>query len=118
MDLRKAFDVCYHEILFKKLRNKGITGRSLDWFKSYLGGRRQVVEVNGHKSSPESIDMSVIQGSILGPTLFLIYIDDLPSSSLLDTFLFADDTQGLKAGKNLPELIANVNSELKKWASG
>ena len=75
-----------------------------------------MVEVNGHKSSPESIDMSVIQGSILGPTLFLIYIDDLPSSSLLDTFLFADDTQGLKAGKNLPELIDNVNSELKKWA--
>ena len=116
LDLREAFDVCNHEILFKKLGNKGITGRSLDWFKSYLGGRRQVVEVNGHKSSPESIDMSVIQGSILGPTLFLIYIDDLPSSSLLETFLFADDTQGLKAGKNLPELIDNVNSELKKWA--
>ena len=105
LDLRKAFDVCDHEILFKKLKSKGITGRSLEWFKSYLGGRRQVVEVNGHKSTPESIDMSVIQGSILGPILFLVYIDDLPSSSLLETFLFADDTQGLKAGKNLPELI-------------
>ena len=60
--------------------------------------------------------MSVIQGSILGPILFLVYFDDLPSSSLLETFLFADDTQGLKAGKNLPDLIDCVNSELKKWA--
>ena len=116
LDLRKAFDVCNHSILFKKLENKGIKGRSLEWFKSYLTGRGQVVDVNGHKSPPETIDMSVIQGSILGPILFLVYIDDLPSSSHLETFLFADDTQGLKAGKNLPELIDSVNSELKKWA--
>ena len=95
---------------FKKLQNKGIKGRSLESFKSYLTGRRQVVDVNGHKSSPEPIDMSVIKGSILGPILFLVYIDDLPSSSLLETFLFADDTQGLKAGKNLPDLIDCVNS--------
>ena len=54
--------------------------------------------------------------SILGPILFLVYIDDLPSSSLLETFLFADDTQGLKAGKNLNELIDDVNLELIKWA--
>ena len=60
--------------------------------------------------------MSVIQGSILSPILFLIYIDNLPTSSLLETFLFANDTQGLKAGKNLCELIDNVNSELAKWA--
>ena len=59
--LRKAFDVCNHSILFKKLQNKGIKGRSLEWFKSYLTGRRQVVDVNGHKSSPEPIEMSVIQ---------------------------------------------------------
>ena len=105
-----------HEILFKKLKNKGVIGKSLDWFKSYLSGRRQIVDVNGYKSKQEEIDMSVIQGSILGPILFLVYIDDLPSSSLLETFLFADDTQGLKAGKNLNELIDEVNLELVKWA--
>ena len=65
---------------------------------SYLSGRSQIVDVNGYKSTQESIDMSVIQGSILGPILFLVYIDDLPTSSL-----FADYTQGLMAGKNLPE---------------
>ena len=52
----------------------------------------------------------------MGPILFLVYIDDLPSSSLLETFLFADDTQGLMAGNCLPDLIDNVNLELKKWA--
>ena len=65
---------------------------------SYLSGRSQILDINRYKSTQESIDMSVIQGSILGPILFLVYIDDLPTSSL-----FADDTQGLKAGKNLPE---------------
>ena len=59
---------------------------------SYLAGRRQIVEISGYKSKQEDIDMSVIQGSILGPVLFLIYIDDLPESSLLEAFLFADDT--------------------------
>ena len=116
LDLKKAFDVCNHEILFKKLASKGVTGNSLKWFRSYLSGRRQIVEVNGQKSTQETIEMSVIQGSILGPILFLVYIDDLPSSSLLETYLFADDTQGLKAGYNLPELINSVNLELKKWA--
>ena len=102
LDLRKAFDICNHEILFKKLENKGVTGNSLKWFKSYLLGRRQIGDVNGCKSKQEDIDMSIIQGSILGPILFLVYIDDLPFSSLLETFIFADDTQGLKAG--LPAL--------------
>ena len=75
-----------------------------------------MVDVNGHKSTEETIDMSVIQGSILRPTLFLIYIDDLPYSSLLETFLFADDTQGLMAGENLPELcgVENVGTMVQK----
>ena len=114
--LKKAFDVCNHEILFKKLKSKGVRGKTLDWFKSYLQARRQMVDVNGHKSTEETIDMSVIQGSILRPTLFLIYIDDLPYSSLLETFLFAGDTQGLMAGENLPELcgVEKVGTMVQK----
>ena len=70
----------------------------------------------GNISRELSLDMSVIQGSILGPILFLIYVDDLPPASNLETFLFADDTQGLIAGKNLNNLIDTVNAELEKWA--
>jgi len=62
------------------------------------------------------IDISVLQGSILGPILINIFINDLPLASSIVTFLFADDTQGLKRGKNLPELINDVNLELKRWA--
>ena len=112
LDLRQAFDVCNHEILFKKLGHKGIKGRALDWLKSYLGGRRQLVEVNGHKSSPESIDMSVVQGSILGPTLFLIYCTLMTCLLPLSQRPFCL----LMTPRNLPEIIENVNSELKKWA--
>ena len=91
-------------------------GKELNWLKSYLTGRGQVVDIDGNISRELSLDMSVIQGSILGPILFLIYVDDLPPASNLETFLFADDTQGLIAGKNLNNLIDTVNAELEKWA--
>ena len=89
---------------------------ALDWFQSYLSDRSQRVYLNGELSDPETIDISVLQGTILGPILFLCFINDLPNSSHLLSFLFADDTQGLAFGKNLPDLIAKVNLELRKWA--
>jgi hypothetical protein len=116
LDLKKAFDVCSHPILLKKLTKMGINGETLKWFKSYLANRSQKVQVNGQLSEALEIDISVLQGSILGPILFLIMINDLPLSSNLNTSMFADDTLGLERGKNLPELITKVNSELKKWA--
>ena len=117
LDLKKAFDTVNHEILFKKLEHLGIKGVALDWFKSYLTGRSQKVFLNGKLSDSQEIEISVLQGTILGPILFLCFINDLPNSSNLLTFLFADDTQGLATGRNLPELIDYVNAELKKWAS-
>jgi Reverse transcriptase (RNA-dependent DNA polymerase) len=117
IDLRKAFDVCSHKILLKKLKYFGINNIALEWFRSYLANRVQQVDVGGCLSDQTTINISVMQGSILGPILFLCYINDLPNSSALKTLLFADDTQGYMSGKNLPLLIDQVNNELKKWAS-
>jgi hypothetical protein len=117
LDLRKAFDVCDHGILLKKLEKMGIRGTTYNWFKNYLAGRSQFVDINGSHSEALDINISVIQGSILGPILFLCYINDFYSATSLFTALFADDTTGLGKGKNLNELTAYVNGELQKIAN-
>jgi hypothetical protein len=114
LDLRKAFDVCSHNILLTKLEKMGITNTALNWFKNYLSGRSQKVDINGVFSDPLDLDISVIQGSILGPILFLCYINDFWMATTLFSVLFADDTTGLGKGKNLGELTAYVNTELQK----
>jgi hypothetical protein len=116
LDLKKAFDVCSHSILLKKLSKMGINGTSLEWFKNYLAGRLQRVDINGNLSDELSLDISVIQGSILGPILFLCYINDFYSATSLFSVLFADDTTCLSKGKNLKDLIAYVSQELQKIA--
>jgi hypothetical protein len=117
LDLKKAFDVCSHPILLKKLEKMGVRGTALNWFKNYLAGRSQYVDINGTKSEALSLEISVIQGSILGPILFLCYINDFFSATSLFSLLFADDTICLGSGKKLDDLTAYVNSELKKVAN-
>jgi hypothetical protein len=114
IDLKKAFDVCSHEILLAKLNKMGIQDTALTWFRNYLSGRSQMVDINSVLSDPLSIDISVIQGSILGPILFLCYINDLWSATRLFTAFFADDGTALGKGKNLHELTTFVNTELQK----
>ena len=93
MDLSKAFDTLDHHILLKKLNNYGIEGPALDWFSSYLPGRQQYVELDGVSSSFSQLSTGVPQGSILGPLLFLIYMNDIPNASTFFKYvLYTDDT--------------------------
>jgi hypothetical protein len=117
LDLRKAFDVCSHEILLKKLKKMGIQGNAHKWFKSYLTNRSQCVDIAGIFSDQINLDISVIQGSTLGPILFLCYINDFWTATSLFSVLFADDTTCLARGYNLSELTAYVNDELRKIAN-
>ena len=93
IDLKKSFDTVNHDILLAKLENYGIRGVINSWFRSYLTDRKQTMEGNNVVSEAEKTLCSMPQGSVLGPLLFLLYINDIYKSPLLFTFyLFADDT--------------------------
>jgi len=113
-DLKKAFDCCDHSILLQKLSKYGIRDAELLWFKSYLSNRKQFVTINNMNSFLTDVLLGVPQGSILGPLLFLIYINDLPLSSKLFTLLFADDTTLLASSNSVESLCTFVNTEFKK----
>jgi hypothetical protein len=106
-----------YDVLLLKLEKLGITGTALEWFRSYLNGRTQKVDIDGALSDFEFIVISILQGSILGPILFLCFINDLPRCIDLFTLLFADDTASLSSGPELGPLLTKVNNELKNLAA-
>ena len=115
LDLSKVFDTINHEILCQKLQHYGILDTALAQIKSDLEDRTQFVQFGSHRSNSQKILCSVPHGSILGPLLFIIYINDLPNvSSLTQSLLFADDTSIFCSHKDANHLVSIVNNELAK----
>lgn len=113
IDLKKAFDTVDHNILVKKLEHYGIRGLAKDWVCSYLESRRQYVCINDSNSDCLDVKCGVPQGSILGPALFILYVNDMCNvSKSLKSILFADDTNLFYAGKDLDEVCKIVSREL------
>ena len=115
VDLSKAFDTVDHDILLAKLSYFGINNKYRNWFKSYLSNRQQYISYNNKNSSIKNIICGVPQGSILGPLLFLLYVNDLQNASqIFKPIMFADDTNLFYSHNNIKQLFQIVNQELKQ----
>ena len=114
LDFSKAFDTVDHSLLLRKLWLYGITDRNYAWIKSYLSNHLQYIQIDENSGTEFCVmKCGVPQGSILGPLLFLLYVNDLKSaSSVLDPIMFADDTNLFHTNSNIPKLFSTMIEEL------
>lgn len=116
VDLQKAFDTVKHDILLKKLEKLGVRGPAFKLISSFLGGRSQYTEICGVRSKTLNISTGIPQGSVLGPLLYLLYVESLSRAELLAKhYMFADDTALIYSGKDTRQLEVLVNKDLAKF---
>ena len=111
IDLQKAFDTIDHEILLQKMKYLGFSAATIKWFESYLANRIFKVNVGDEYSSPGDLSCGVPQGSILGPLLFLLYVNDMPQSVSCDLLLYADDSCLVYTGKDIDNIETQLNND-------
>ena len=119
LDISKAFDKLWHKVLIYKLKQNGIPGNILNTIIDFLRFRKQRVVLNGQISKWTSIEAGVLQGSILGPLLFLIYINDLSDDPSTNAKLFADDTSLFSVVRDINTSASHLNNDLiriRHWA--
>ena len=112
MDRRKSFDTASHDILMHKLYHCGIRGPAFDLIVSYLSSRYHFVSVNNLISNLRPVNIGVPQGSILGPPLFFVYVNDLPNSTTTSLCFFADATCLVLCSPSIPSLTQICSNEL------
>ena len=116
LDVKKAFDSLDRNILLKKLSYYGISGKEWDWFHSYLSNRRQITVYDGCSSNMKRVDFGVPQGGSISPVLFLLYVNDMPNTSLnCESLLYADDTSLYFDSQNIDELFNLGNRSLTQY---
>ena len=111
IDLQKAFDTIDHRVLLNKLVYIGFSDSAILWFESYLSNRSVIVNVENNSSDPGDLNCGVPQGSILGPLLFLLYVNDMPQAIECDLLLYADDSVLLFTYKNVDVINDQLNRD-------
>ena len=113
LDLQKAFDTVDHQLLLNKLQALGFNSLSVAWFRSYLTCHEQVVNIGDATSPPLPVTCGVPQGSILGPLIFLVYVNDMPAATNSKLLLYVDDSAILVSGKDVSQIQATLSKELE-----